>query len=143
MTSTLAPRRARQSEVRDVAPFDRIELRDPANRVDLIVEPGPQLVVIEGRAELIRRVRTKVVDGILRITLAGGVVDHVRDAVTTSLTRQWIVYRIRAPRLYELRVAGLVSVSVSAFGADAPVVTRLGPPQPPTWPIPPTPPRRP
>lgn len=137
MTSTVAPRRARQREVRDVAPFDRIELRDPANRVDLIVEPGSQLVAIEGRAETIRRVRTEVVAGILRITLAGGVVDHVRDAVTTSLTRQWIAYRIRVPRLYEVRVAGLVSVSVSAFGADAPAVTRLGPPRPPIPPVPP------
>lgn len=139
MTSTLAPGYVRRSEVRDVAPFDRIELHDPANRVDLIVEPGPQHIVIEGRTEMIHRVRTDVVDGVLRITLAGGLVDHVRDAVTTSITRQWIVYRIRVPRLYELRVAGLVTASVSAFGAEAPVVTRLGPPLP-IPPIPPAPP---
>jgi hypothetical protein len=127
MTATALPRE-RTSEVRDVPPFERVELRDPTNWVDLLVQPGKrQIVVVEGPAEMLARVRTRVEDRTLRITLEGSVADHVRDAFTTSLTRQRLVYRIHAPRLLEVRVAGLVRVTVHAFGADAPVVTELEP----------------
>jgi hypothetical protein len=135
MTATALSERT--SEVRDVAPFERVELQDPTNWVDLVVQPGErQIVVLEGSPEMVARVRTRVEDGTLRITLEGGIADHVRDAFTTSLTRQRLVYRIHARRLLEVRVAGLVRVAVDAFGADAPVVTRLEPhapvmPQPP------------
>jgi hypothetical protein len=135
MTATALSERT--SEVRDVAPFERVELRDPTNWVDLVVQPGErQIVVLEGAPEMVARVRTRVEDGTLRIALGGSIADHVRDAFTTSLTRQRLVYRIHARRLLEVRVAGLVRVAVDAFGPDAPVVTRLEPhapsmPQPP------------
>lgn len=125
------------SEVREVPAFERIELRDPTNWVDLVAEPGErESVVVEGPPEMLVRVRTRVKDRTLRITLAGSLAQHVRDALTTSLTRQHLVYRIRAPRLLEVRVAGLVRVAVEAFGADAPVVHRPQP-QPPAMPQPP------
>ncbi len=127
----------RTSEVRQVAAFERVELRDPTNWVDLVVAPGErQIVVVEGPLEMVARVRTRVEDGTLRITLAGSIADHVRDAFTTSLTRQRLVYRIHAPRLLEVMVAGLVRVGVDAFGPDAPVVTRLRPGAP-AMPLPP------
>jgi hypothetical protein len=122
----------------EVSPFERVELRDPVNRVHLIAAPGERhTVAAEGAPETLRRVRAEVTDGILRITVAGSVADHLRDAVTTSLSRQELVYRVHAPRLREVRVAGYVSVAVDAFGADAPVVTRLEPQAP----APPRPPR--
>ena len=127
MTAIAAPE-VRLSEVRSVAPFVRIELRDPVNQVDLIAEPGePQVLVVEGPAATLHRVQTVVDSGILRITLATGVADHVRDALAPGHQRRVLVYRVQAPRLDEVRVAGLVSVSVAAFGADAPVVTRIEP----------------
>lgn len=140
MTTIEAPGDVLLREVREVAPFERIELRDPANRVDMILEPGARLVAVEGPAETVRRVRTEVRDGVLEIGLDGTLAERVRDALTTSLTRRLLVYRICVPRLYEVRVAGLVSVSVSAFGADAPAVTRLHP-QAPFPPVAPAPPR--
>lgn len=130
MTATAAGE-VRLSEVRKVPPFIRIELRDPVNQVDLIAEPGePQVLVVEGPGETLRRVQTVVDAGVLRITLAAGVADHVRDALAPGRERHVVVYRIQAPRLDEVRVAGLVSVSVAAFGADAPVVTRIEPRSP-------------
>ena len=118
----------RTSEVREVAAFERIELRDPTNWVDLVVRPDERyLVVIEGSPEMIARIHTIVEDGTLRIRLGGSIADHVRDAFTTSLTRQCLVYRIHAPRLLEVRVAGLVRVAAHEFGANAPVITHLEP----------------
>jgi hypothetical protein len=118
----------RTSEVRELAPFERIELRDPTNWVDLVVRPDERhLVVIEGSPEMVARVHTSVEDGTLRIRLGGNIADHVRDAFTTSLTRECLVYRIHARRLLEVRVAGLVRVVAHDFGPNAPVIAHLEP----------------
>lgn len=118
----------RTSEVREVAPFERIELRDPTNWVDLVVRPDERhLVIIEGSPEMVGRIHTAVEDRTLRIRLGGSIADHVRDAFTTSLTRQRLVYRIHAPRVLEVRVAGLVTVAAHEFGINAPVITHLEP----------------
>jgi hypothetical protein len=143
MSATAAPTELHVSEARDVPPFDRIDLRDRTNWVDLTAEPGDsETLEVEGPPEMIARVHTWVEGDTLRITLAGSVADLLRDAVTTSLTRKHLVYRIRVRRLLEVRVAGLVRVSVHAFGKDAHVVTRLEP-QPPAVPRPPVAPRPP
>ena len=118
----------RTSEVREVAPFERIELRDPTNWVDLVVRPDERhLVIIEGSPEMVGRIHTAVEDRTLRIRLGGSIADHVRDAFTTSLTRQRLVYRIHAPRVLEVRVAGLVTVAAHEFGTNGPVITHLEP----------------
>lgn len=141
MTATAAPNERRTTELRDLPPFERIDLHDRANWVDLIAEPGDrETLEVEGLPETLTRVHARVEDGVLRITLTSGLPDLLRDAVTTSLTRKHVVYRVRAPRLLEVRVGGLVRVSVHAFGKDAPVVTRMEP-HAPIAPHPPVPPR--
>lgn len=128
MPATAAPEELHASVVLDVAPFERMELRDPVNWVDIVAEPGErELVVVEGPPSMLARLRADVEDGTLRITLGGSVADHVRDAFTTSLTRRRLTYRVQARRLLEVRVGGLVRIAVHAFGENAPVVTRLGP----------------
>jgi hypothetical protein len=140
MTATIAAGGTRARETRDVPPFERIDLRDRTNWIDLIAEPGEREgLVVEGPPDTLARVHARVEDGVLRITLAASLRDLLRDSVTTSLTRRHLVYRVRARRLLEVRVAGLVRVSVHAFGRDAPVVTRLEP-YPPISPHPPIPP---
>lgn len=114
--------------VRRVEPFDRIELRDPTNWVDLIAVPGAsEEVVAEGPSVMLERVLMSVEGGMLHIRLTATLTERLHDALTTSLTRQHLVYRVRAPRLLEVRVGGLARICVDAFGADAPVVTRIGP----------------
>ena len=141
MTTTAAPGERRVRETRELPPFERIDLRDRANWVDLIAEPGDhETLEIDGPPGMLSRVHARVEDGTLRISLAATLADVLRDAVTTSLTRRHLVYRVRARRLHEVRVAGLVRVSVHAFGAEAPVVTRTEP-YPPMAPHPPIPPR--
>lgn len=140
MTATIAPGEARARETRDVPPFERIDLRDRTSWVDLIAEPGErENLVVEGPPDVLARINARVEDGVLRISVASSLKDLLRGAVTTSLTRRHVVYRVRARRLLEVRVAGLVRVSVHAFGGDAPVVTRLEP-YPPIAPHPPIPP---
>ena len=137
MSASTAPRQQYRTAVRDLPPFERIELRDPASWVDLVAEPGDRHVIeIEAPPELLARIQTRVEAGTLRIALAATLSEMLRDAFTTSLTRQHVGYRIRAPRLLEVRVAGRARVAVHAYGANAPVVTRLEP-VPPTRPNPP------
>ncbi len=134
MTATTPRTRSQATRTRELAPFERIELRDPANWVELTVEPGDaENITIDGPADLVDRVRTDVLHGTLHIRLAGSATDRLRDALTTSLDRRQLTYLVRARRMLEVRVRGLVRVSVDAFGADAPVVTSLvpKPPRPP------------
>ena len=134
MTATTPRTRSQATRTRELAPFERIELRDPANWVELTVEPGEaESITIDGPPDLVDRVRTDVHHGMLHIRLAGSATDRVRDALTTSLGRRRLTYLVRARRILEVRVRGLVRVSVDAFGADAPVVTSLvpKPPRPP------------
>ncbi|MBP1705455.1 MAG: hypothetical protein H6Q36_1194 [Chloroflexi bacterium] len=131
VTTTRAPEEA--TRTLDLVRFERIELRDPANWVDLIVDPGAaERITVHGPRDLVDRVRIDVRRDSLHIGLAGTVTERVRDALTTSLNRRHLTYRIQARRVLEVRVRGLVRVSVTAFGADAPVVTRLVPH--PAWP---------
>lgn len=128
MTVNDAVRITRTNRTLPVPEFRRIELRDPANWAELVVEPSStSFVEVEGPADVIGRVQAEVDGELLRITLGGGLLARVSDALTTSLTRAHVSYRVRAPRVDEVRVLGLVHVSVDAFGADAPVVTRLHP----------------
>jgi hypothetical protein len=115
----------------EAASFRRVELRDPTNWVEFIVEPGaPVALSIEGSRDFVGRVRTRVDGGTLLITLAGSLTEKVRDALRTSLTRRRLTYRLRAPDLIEVAVLGMVQVTVDAFGTDRPVVTRLEPAPP-------------
>jgi hypothetical protein len=140
----MAPETPRSHLTLNVPPFERVELGDPVNEVHLTASPDERhSVIVEGPPEMLRRIRGTVTDGVLRITLVGGLAERLGDVATTSLTRRHLVYRVRAPRLLEVRVGGYVHVAVDAYGADAPVVTRLEPPAPrePHAPPAPAPPR--
>jgi hypothetical protein len=142
MPATAVAEERRTRIVRRVEPFDRIELRDPANWVDLVVEPGaPEEVVAEGPPAMLERALISVEGGTLCIRLSATLTERLHDALATSLTRQHLVYRVRAPRLLEVRVGGLARICADAFGADAPVITRIGP-RLPVIPRPPAPPSR-
>jgi hypothetical protein len=120
-------------ETRSVSGFQRLELREGANWVDLVVEPGePELLTIEGPPEYAARVKSEVRGDTLKVSLGGGLSDKVKDALTTSLTRQTIRYHLTAKHLVEIEVVGLIWVDLEAYGDKRPVVKdRLpAPPRP-------------
>lgn len=124
------------SETTKVSGFQRLELCETANWVDLVVEPGePELLTIEGPPEYVARVKSEVRGETLRVSLAGGLSDKVKDALTTSLTRKKITYHLTAKNLVEIKVIGLIRVNLEAYGENRPVVQdRL--PAPPIQPRP-------
>lgn len=135
MTSSTASTTFDTTRTQALQPFLRIELRDPAHWVALTVEPADrETMTVTGPPDILDRVRATVDGDTLHITLGGGIGDHVRDALTTSLTRRHLAYRIGARSLLEIRIQGFVRVSADAFGADAPAVTVLRP-RPPDIPI--------
>ncbi len=126
------------TETREVSGFERLELRDRTNWVNLIIEPGEQeALVIEGPSEILARIKTEVQAGTLKITLGGNLLQKVQDALTTSLTRKKVRHHLTAKRLIEVKVFGMVNVDVSAFGKEKPTVKYAGP-LPPNIPVPPT-----
>ena len=123
---------------REVGGFERLELRDRTNWVDLIIEPGErEALVIEGPSEILARIKTDVQAGTLKIALGGNLLQKVQDALTTSLSRKKVRYHLTAKRLTEVKVFGYVNVDVSAFGKERPTVKYAGP-VPPNIPVPPT-----
>lgn len=121
---------------REVGGFERLELRDRTNWVDLIIEPGErEALVIEGPVEILARIKTEVQAGTLKIELGGNLFQKVQDALTTSLSRKKVRYHLTAKRLTEVKVFGMVNVDVSAFGKDRPKVKYAGA-VPPNIPVP-------
>jgi len=122
------------SETREVGGFERLELSETVNWVDLVVEPGePEKLIIEGPPAYVARVKSAVRGDTLQVSLAGGLSDRVKDALTTSLTRKTVTYHLTAKNLVEIKVIGLIQVNLDAYGDVRPVVKdRL--------PLPPTPP---
>ena len=64
---------------RELGGFERLELRDRANWVDLIIEPGErEALVIDGPLEILNRIKTEVQAG--------------RNAHTSGSTESWSHY---------------------------------------------------
>ena len=82
---------------REFGGFERLELRDRTNWVDLIIEPGEgEALVIEGPLEILTRIKTEVQAGTLKIALGGNLVQKVQGALTTSLSRKKVRYHLTA-----------------------------------------------
>jgi hypothetical protein len=125
------PRTGRTIMTQKMDKVRRVELRDPANWGELVVEPAERVsFTVEGPPDIVERVRARVDGETLRIGLGGSLGDRVRDALTTSLSRRHVTYRVRAPHLDRIRVFGLVQVDSHAFGAEAPIVAHVGPTAP-------------
>jgi hypothetical protein len=109
-------------------PFQRLELRDPTNQVELIAHPGEGYsLVIQAPDEMRKRMQIRVQEGTLSISLHGGILERLRDALTTSLTRQFIRLEVSAPSLKSIDVRGWVSVDARAYGNRQPELVRGGP----------------
>ncbi len=117
---------------RDLQEFRYLELCDPANWIDLVIESGEtENLTITGPAKMVSRIKTRVRNNTLAISLAGNFPDKIRDSLTTSLTRQMITYRLTVRKLDEIYLCGLIRVDTCGLETRKPIIRRIEP-----WPFP-------
>ena len=114
---------------RNLREFRFLELCDPTNWVDLIITSGgKESITITGPAKIVSRIETKVEQDTLVISLGGGLIDKILDALTTSLTRSKVTYQLTVRRLDEIDLCGLIRVDIAGIETAKPIIRRLGPP---------------
>lgn len=122
------PEQSTVTSLRNLQEFNRLEVCDTANWVNLVINPGEkESLTIQGPAKLIPRIRTQVRDGTLVITLGGTILDKILDALTTSLTRKKITYSLTVRQLDEIFLCGLISLDIQNPENNRPTIRRLGP----------------
>jgi hypothetical protein len=104
-----------------------IQLRD-INRVTLRVDNKmnwvtlqqgePELLVIEAAAGVLDQIGVQVSDGHLAIRNAGTWTDRLRDALSTSLTRQQVTYHLTVRDLSRLDVLGMARVDMAQLQTE-------------------------
>lgn len=115
--------------IRNLQEFRFLELCDPANWVDLIITSGDkESLTITGPAKIASRIKTKVEQDTLVISLGGGLIDKILDALTTSLTRSKVTYHLTVRRLDEIDLCGLIRVDTAGIETAKPIIRRLAPP---------------
>lgn len=114
--------------IRNLQDFNRLEVWDPANWVELVITSGEkESLTIQGPAEIVSRIKTGVKDGTLVITLGGTILDKIKDALTTSLTRKKVTYHLTVRQLDEVSLRGLISVDTSCLETSKPDIRRMAP----------------
>ncbi len=113
---------------RDLQEFRRLELCDPANWVDLVIESGEtESLTITGPAQMVSRIETKVKKNTLTISLGGNLLDKIIDSLTTSLTRKKITYHLIVRQLDVIDLCGLIRVDTRGLETTKPLIRRIGP----------------
>ncbi|MGW8226013.1 MAG: hypothetical protein ACWGOY_09770, partial [Anaerolineales bacterium] len=80
---------------------------------------------------LVTRIRTKLEDDTLIIRQEGTLVDKIRDALTTSLSRKKITYHLTVKQLEGIELCGLIRLDTSGLKSGSPVIRQFKP-----WAIP-------
>jgi hypothetical protein len=78
----------------------------------------PELLVIEAAAGVLDQIAVQVTAGGLAIRNAGSWTDRLRDALSTSLTRQQVTYDLTVRDLSRLDVLGLARVDLARLETD-------------------------
>jgi len=120
------------TEIRNLETFRYLDLCDSANWIDLIICSGEQdQLTITGPENLVTRIRTKLEDDTLIIRLEGTLIDKIRDALTTSLSRKKIIYHLTVKQLEGIELCGLIRLDTSELKSGNPVIRQFNP-----WTIP-------
>jgi hypothetical protein len=115
-------------EIRDVQGFEQVSLRVQNIQNDLVIQQGErESLVIEANPDLLTRVKTVVIDGKLNIWIDGSWSDLIKEALSTSLTRQRIQYTLMVRRLSALDVAGFAYIQVASLETDRLALGFAGP----------------
>ena len=105
-----------------------LELCDSSNWVDLFISSGEkEVLTIKGPAKLVNRIETKVKHGTLVIAVKGNLLDKIRDALTTSLTRKKITYHLSVRQLAGIDLCGMIRLDTSGLKSKPPIVNHLNP----------------
>jgi hypothetical protein len=108
--------------------FRYLELCDSANWVDLVISSGEkEMLTIQGPEKLVNRIETRVNDGTLIISVKGSLVDKIKDALTTSLTRKKITYHLSVRQLEGMDLCGLIRLDTNGLKSKSPIINHLNP----------------
>ena len=104
------------TESREVSNFDRVFLRDYGELV--ITQGEEESLTIETDRDILPKIKTEVREGRLVIKIGGHWLDKLGHALSTSLTRHWIKYRLAVKKLTGLEITGAVSAKASEITTD-------------------------
>jgi hypothetical protein len=114
---------------RDLEEFRFLELCDSANFVDLVITSGgKESLTITGPAKMVSRIETEVNQDTLVISLGGGLIAKILDALTTSLSRRKVIYELTVRQLDAVDLCGLIRVDTRGIETAKPIIRRIGPP---------------
>lgn len=115
-------------ETRNLPGFRYLELCDSANWVDLVIRSGEkEELTIQGPEVMVARIKTKVENDTLIISLRGSLFDKIRDALTTSLTRKKITYQLTVRKLEGVELCGLIRLDTSGLESGKPIIRQVNP----------------
>jgi hypothetical protein len=106
------------SQVREVSNFDRVSLSVQYDNLLIVRQGERESLVIEARQEILDRIDSQVSGGELRINLAGGLGDKVRDSIAASFSRPLIKYTLDVKKLRGLEVSTMARVRVGQLSTD-------------------------
>ena len=106
-------------ENRELGGFNRVVLsvHNMMNEIEITQGEGESLT-IEGRPEVLAKIKTTVRGGELAIRLDGSLLDKLGFALTTSLTRAVVRYRLTVRDLACLELTGLFNANAAKLRAE-------------------------
>lgn len=115
-------------ETRDVHGFKGVSLSVQNLQNDIVIRQGDcESLTIEAPPDLLARIKTGVSAGELAIRLTGSWSDLVKEALSTSLSRQRIRYTLTVRQLIALNITGLVHLEADRLETDRLVLRFAGP----------------
>jgi hypothetical protein len=106
------------TDTRRVSNFDRVVLRAQHENELNITQGEHEALTIQGPPDVVPRIETEVRQGTLVITMGGGWLEKLGDALTTSLTRPHIRYELTVKNLASLEVCAMASVHADSLKAE-------------------------
>jgi hypothetical protein len=113
------------TETRMVSGFNRVHLTAQHKNELIITQGDREGLTIEGPANLVPRLVTTVRHGTLSIGTGGGWLDKLSDALTTSLSRPHIRYRLDVKELVGLEISAMAWVRAATLRSGE-IVIKFG-----------------
>lgn len=106
------------TDTRRVSDFQRLILRAQHDNELVITQGDREALTIQGPPDIVPRIDTEVRQGTLVISMGGGWLEKLSDALTTSLTRPHIRYDLTVKDLAGLEVCAMASVRAGRLKSE-------------------------
>lgn len=106
------------ADIRRVSGFDRVVLRAQHENELIITQGEQEALTVHGPADIVPRIETEVRQGTLVISMGGGLLEKLGDALTTSLTRPHIRYELAVKSLASLEVCAMASIRADSLKSE-------------------------